>query len=656
MIMSRKYQNLLSPIQVGNIVFKNRLIASPSAPLFVQGSEDYPTEATITHYANKAKNGVALVVLSHVGTPIVPEGEDEDEEASSGGVISGFNVESENCQNYLSHLTEAVHFYGAKISMQIGGSVPAKYDVSTGIPAEDVFGFGPPLLRKEIPADLLDKVVETFVRQAVLLKQSGFDSIYLHMAYRLTILGRFLSPMTNKRTDQYGGNLENQARFPLMLADRIKKACGNDFFIFASISGAEPPGGRTLEETIELTRILAGHIDLLQIRGPAVDPNHPTGFISERTPYLHMAEAVKKSDPGIAVVAVSGFQDPAVCDEAIASGKADFISMARCLISNPDYGRLVYEGRGEDVVPCIRCNACLISSFSASRNSVCSVNPVWGLEHKIERMIKPPADKKRVAIVGGGPAGMKGALIAFDRGHSVTLYEKSDALGGLLNTTNNVSFKWPLKDFKDYLVRQIEKANIRVLLNTEATPEMLKKENYDAILVAIGAEPVVPPIPGVEGKNVVFAPDVYGNEDALAEKVVIIGGGEVGVETGMHLAEMGHDIVLLEVLDRLASSAPPLHYYNMFRDAWERLPNFKYHLNAHCTDIGISKVTYRKADNTEHTVEAGSVVIAVGMKPRNDLAISFYGAGDRFFIIGDCSAAGNVQKAIRSAFSTASML
>jgi len=653
--MSRKYQNLLSPIQIGNIVFKNRLIASPSAPLFVQGSEDYPTEATITHYANKAKNGVALVVLSHVGTPIVPEGEDEDA-ASSGGVISGFNVESENCQNYLSHLSEAVHFYGAKISMQIGGSVPAKYDVSTGIPAEDVFGFGPPLLREEIPADLLDEVAETFVRQAVLLKQSGFDSIYLHMAYRLTILGRFLSPITNKRTDQYGGNLENQARFPLMIADRIKKACGNDFFVLASISGAEPQGGRTLEETIELARILSGHIDLLQIRGPDVDPNHPTGFISERTPYLHMAEAVKKSDPGVAVAAVSGFQDPDVCDDVIASGKADFISMARCLISNPDYGRLVYEGRGEDVVPCIRCNACLISSPSASRNSVCSVNPVWGLEHKIERMIKPPTDKKRVAIVGGGPAGMKGALIASERGHDVTLYEKSDALGGLLNTTNNVSFKWPLRDFKDFLVRQTKKADIRVLLNTEATPEILKKEKHDAVLVAVGAEPIVPPIPGVDGKNVVFAQDVYGNEDALAEKVVIIGGGEVGVETGMHLAEMGHDIVLLEVLDRLASNAPPLHFYNMFRDAWEKLPNFEYQLNAYCTDIGMSNVTYRRADNTEHTVEAGNVVIAVGMRPRNDLVISFYGAGDRFFIIGDCSTAGNVQKAIRSAFSTASML
>jgi 2,4-dienoyl-CoA reductase-like NADH-dependent reductase (Old Yellow Enzyme family)/thioredoxin reductase len=653
--MSRKYQNLLSPIQIGNIVFKNRLIASPSAPLFAQGSENYPTEATITHYANKAKNGVALVVLSHVGTPVVARGEDE-EDASSGGVISGFDVESDNGQNYLSHLTEAVHFYGAKVSMQIGGSVPVKYDVSTGIPAEDLFGFGPPILREEIPADLLDEVAETFVRQAVLLKQSGFDSIYLHMAYRLTLLGRFLSPITNKRTDQYGGNLENQARFPLMVADRIKKACGNDFLIFASISGAEPPGGRTLKETVELTRILAGHIDLLQIRGPGVDPNHPTGFILERTPYLYMAEAVKKSDPGIAVVAVSGFQDPDVCDDVIASGKADFISMARCLISNPDYGRLIYEGRGEDVVPCIRCNMCLISGPFAYRNSVCSVNPVWGLEHKIERMIQPPTDKKRIAIVGGGPAGMKGALIAADRGHDVTLYEKSDALGGLLNTTNNVSFKWPLRNFKDFLVRQTKKANITLLLNTEATPGLLKREKYDAVLVAVGAEPIVPPIPGVDGENIVLAQEVYGNEDALAEKVVIIGGGEVGVETGMHLAEMGHDIVLLEVLDRLASNAPPLHFYNMFREAWEKLPNFKYHLNAHCTDIGMSKVTYRKADNTEHTVEAGSVVLAVGMRPKNDLAISFYGSGDRFFMIGDCSAVGNVQKAIRSAFSTASML
>jgi pyruvate/2-oxoglutarate dehydrogenase complex dihydrolipoamide dehydrogenase (E3) component len=184
---------------------------------------------------------------------------------------------------------------------------------------------------------------------------------------------------------------------------------------------------------------------------------------------------------------------------------------------------------------------------------------------------------------------------------------------------------------------------------------MIKKGKYDAVLVAVGAEPIVPQIPGVDGKNVVLAKDVFGSEDALKENVVVIGGGEVGVETGMHLAEKGHKVTVLEMANMLAREAVPIHYYSMFREAWEKLENFKAIVNARCNGIGADKVTYIDADGKEQSIKADSVVIAVGMKPKHD-ALNFYGAGDRLFMIGDCNAAGDVQRAMRSAFSAASML
>jgi 2,4-dienoyl-CoA reductase-like NADH-dependent reductase (Old Yellow Enzyme family)/thioredoxin reductase len=653
--MPIKYPNLLSPIKIRNTVFRNRFIVSRSSPAKVKGHESYPTDPMITDYAHKAKNGAALVTCGTVGMPHIIMGKDLAEFERTGLVPGLFNINDYTCQNALSRLTEEIHFYGGKASIQIGGYVPLKYDVSTGISSVDI-GLGITRKGEEIPAGLLDGIADDFARQASLMKRFGFDAVYLHMSYRLTILGRFLSPLTNKRTDRYGGSLENQARFPIMVADRIKKACGTDFIIEASISGVEQEGGRTIEDTVKQAGLFAGHIDILQVRTSSIDPAHPTGFNSVRNPFLSLAETVKKSGAEIAVATVGGFLDMDICEDVIASGKADFIAAARTWISNPDFGTLAYEGRGEDVVPCIKCNQCLGKGPDEPLTSTCSVNPVWGFEHKIDSMIKPPASRKNVAIVGGGPGGMKAALVAAGRGHSVTLYEKSKVLGGPLKITENVSFKWPQRDYINFMIRQVHKAGINVLLDTEATPDLLRNKGYDTIIAAVGAEPVCPLIPGVDGKNVIFASDVYGNEDTLDRNVVIIGGGEIGIETGMHLAQKGHQVTLLEMTGKLAPSAPPLHFYSLFKEAWERELNLKCIVNARCESIAEGKVAYIDASGTGHELEAGSVVIAAGMKPRNDLAIKFFSCAERVYMIGDCVAAGNVQKAVRSAFSAASMI
>jgi thioredoxin reductase len=503
----------------------------------------------------------------------------------------------------------------------------------------------------------MNQLADQYAEQAAFLHDQGFDAVLLHMSYRLDLLGRFLSPVTNKRTDRYGGTLENRTRFPIMLVDRIKQACGPDFLVEISMSGPKySEDGLTLEETVEYARCFAGHVDLLQIRSGHHDMQHPTGFNPERTPFLYVAEAIKKSGADIKVVTLGGYDDLDLCEEIISSGKADFIGMGRAWVANPDFGLKAYEGRKEDVVPCLKCNGCHVYSWASPLNSVCAVNPTWGLEHMIDRMVKPPSGQKKVAVVGGGPAGMKAALEAAERGHLVTLYEKSDALGGLFRTTEYASFKWPHNDFKNYLIRQVEKVNIKVCLNTEATPEMLQSEGYDAILAAVGADPILPDIPGADNPNVMFARDVYGNESTLAARVVVIGGGETGVETGMYLAENGHEVTVLEKGDALAPKSVPIHFYSMFQAAWEALQGFHYVLEARVTGITGDNVTYVDNTGQKHEIEAGSVVIAAGTQAKHDLAMQFYGAADRFFMVGDCQRAGNIQQAIRSAFATASML
>jgi len=271
-------------------------------------------------------------------------------------------------------------------------------------------------------------------------------------------------------------------------------------------------------------------------------------------------------------------------------------------------------------------------------------------------MIDAPKSAKEVAVIGGGPAGIKAAIVAAEKGHKVTLYEKNNFLGGQLRHADFSSFKWPLRNFKDYLIRQTNKSGIKVLLNTEATPEMIQAEDYDAVLVATGAEPAILDIPGARGKNVWTPIEVYGLEKDLGKNVVVIGGAQIGAETALYLAQNGHNVTVLTRQNRLATDATPIHYREMFQESWEKLPNFSFVVEATTTGISEEKVTFIDNQGNEKVIEADSVVMASGMTPKRNEALKFYGSAGRFFLIGDCRDVGNVQKCMRSAFAAASLI
>jgi 2,4-dienoyl-CoA reductase-like NADH-dependent reductase (Old Yellow Enzyme family)/thioredoxin reductase len=632
--MATKYPHLLSPIKVGNTWLRNRIITAPTTIHSASNGEQYPTEEAIVHFANKAKAGAALVTCA--GVSFVPT-EDDGEHAS-------WDVYKFNSLNALAHLAESIHFYGAKASMELGGGgmTGGGYAVSDGAP---LINLQP---GREMPVEEIHRLVKCYGYAAEAVKKAGFDGVFLHFGHGLQV-AQFLSPLTNKRTDEFGGSLENRARYPVMAIDAIRERVGRDMLIEVRISGTEvEEGGFGLEEAIAFTEMIQDKIDMIQVSCGMHNPKymtvvHPCGFLPS-IPNVYLAEAFKKSGKiKIPVVTIGGIQDLDEAEQILVDGRADILSIARGIIAETDLVNKAYAGRNEDVTPCIKCMRCLDSGVFGHK-FLCAVNPVIGMEHVLPTMIQPPKAKKKVAVIGGGPAGMEAALTASRRGHDVTLFEKSDSLGGTLKFADYVSFKYPLRNFKNYLVRQVEKSGVHVKLNTDATPGAIKTGKYDIVFAAIGAKPIVPPMKGIDAGNVKIAIETYGKEKELAKKIVVIGGGEVGCETALHLAKLGKKVTIVEMLPELAPDASPTHRTELLREL-DNEANLTYLTNARCNEITTNGIVCEKG-----FVKAENVILAVGMRGLFDEAESFRPEVGEFSPIGDCVRARTVESAIKEAY------
>jgi thioredoxin reductase len=374
---------------------------------------------------------------------------------------------------------------------------------------------------------------------------------------------------------------------------------------------------------------------------------------------LPFAQAIKEAGLNIITAPNGGFHDPALNESFIAGGKTDMVAMATPLFADPEYVQKAYEGRAEDIVPCVRCHGCHgISRTIGPWFDTCSVNPTWGLSETKKKSIRTPTTVKKVAVIGGGPAGMKAAITAAERGHKVTLYEKGDALGGLLRHTDHTKWKWSYRDYKDYLVKQTRKAGIDVKLGMEMTPALVKPKGFDTILAATGAVPIVPKIPGVDGDHVYNILEAYQRKDSLGKKVVIIGSGVYGTETAICLAKDGHRVMVLASGREMipASHIGPHNMENQI-DLYQNHENISHELQTLPTKISKGKVFYRDANGIEKSVKADSVVIYSGLKPKMDEALEFSGAAPQVLLLGDCTGnGGTVQKTTRSAYFIASQV
>ncbi len=586
--MQPRYKHLLSPVKVGGIVLKNRFVSGNSLPHFLQGPETFPSEQVIQHMVDMAKNGAAIVTFADWTNKDQRQSLNED-----GKRFPMYDADDPSMENYLCQMADQVHYYNSRISIAMMPFLgPNGHDVSTVAPTPEASNPSHPfymLLRKSGGQGVVEcthaeirQVIEQTVARVRFYQRMGFDLCTLHFAYRGNFFARWISPLTNLRTDEYGRDIRGRGRFLLELATAIKTACGKNFPIEVQITGSEP-GGNTVEEICELAKMVEDVVDIFQFRSWEGGVVHPVGFNAEHHVYDTLADcaAVKASGTKILCEPIGGFQDVNDAEEILASGKADLIGAARAFFVDPDYFEKIQEGRGEDVYPCVRCNKCHVPSLEGKWLSICTVNPKLGIAHKLDHFVKPVRRKKRVAVIGGGPAGMRASIYCAERGHDVTVYEKSRQLGGQLYHTDFASFKWPLRNYRDFLKDQMNKAGVRVLLSTEATPEMIAAAEYDAVIVAVGAEPIQPPIPGVQmAWNVL---NVFGNESKLGKRVVVVGGSESGVETAFYLCENGHDVTVLTRQGVLAPDATPIHYKEIMVEKWEGMDNFHFVLHASTT-------------------------------------------------------------------------
>ncbi len=663
--MSNPYKHLLSPLKVGKFILKNRMQSSNSLPHFSQGPENYPADPTIAHFVTRARSGAAFITLAgmddNIDNPPFPEFIDVSH-------FPNFDIHDPLCQNYLVELIEALHYEGSIVSGSLfSANKKYRYEHEDGsveivnlAPSEGGMGATAmmnPGVGDEVPAEDLHKIAISYGQRAARYKWLGFDAVTIHMSYRAQLPSQLLSPLTNTRTDEYGPqSLENRCRFAIEMLSEIRKAVGNDMLVEIQFSAKEPAGGYDQEEGFEILKLLEPYVDIVQVRSAEADPNHPIPFELQDTPFLELAAAIKAKGYDFLVSNVGGYFDPAIADKAIADGKVDLVAMARAWISNPDYGQKLYEDKFEDIVPCLRCNKCHGRGKNDIMTTTCSVNPLFGFEKVLPYLNYSDGKTKKIAVIGGGPGGMRTALYLAERGHEITIYEKESQLGGAIKHSDYVPFKWTLKDYKDYLIRQVYKnEKITIKTNTCATPAMID-DRYDAVIAAIGAEPVIIPIPGADGDNVTIATDALCNSEKIKDTVVVIGGGEVGVETGMFLAQLGKEVTVVEMRDELAADTTFMHYRSMFQAAWEALPNFHYVLNATAKAISADKVTYTDAEGKDHDIPAESVIMSVGMRAKKDEALAFYGHGAHFYMVGDCYKPGTIQTTNRSAYVTAAKI
>jgi len=588
----------------------------------------------IDYFTRRAKGGVAFIMVGPaVFDPVGVSGTFE------------YRIYHEEVLEGLFRLVEAIHRCGVPVGLQLHhAGRQANPELIEGSPVAPSAIACP--VRKSTPRALTIPEIEGIVQQygiyARKAREAGFDAVEVHGSHGY-LIAEFLSPYANTRTDHYGGNLESRTRFAREVVGEVRRNVGQDFPIFFRIPGEEHvPGGLTREETpLIAEKVEEAGADAIDVSAG----NYRTAeWIVPPMPLprgcnVPAAGAIKQK-VRIPVVVAGRINRPEIAERILEEGKADIIAIARGLVADPDFPRKAKEGRPEEIRPCIACNLCIDRLFQ-EKDIVCTVNPEVGREAELE--LKPALNPKRVMVIGGGPAGMEAARVARLRGHQVSLYEEKDRLGGQMQAASRASFKEELQGLLRYYEAALEKLNVEIKLGTRVTAEIVSAIRPEAIVVATGSSPLFPEIPGVHLPHVVQAIDVLLGKVSVEGRVAVVGGGTVGCEVAVFLAEQAVEVVILEMLPYVAQGIPRL-LGKVMKDLMKKV-GVHILTNRKVVQIEAHRVVYEDSGRMA-SLPVDWVVLAVGAGPRDDLVKPLKDLFPETYQVGDCLEARKALEAI----------
>jgi 2,4-dienoyl-CoA reductase-like NADH-dependent reductase (Old Yellow Enzyme family)/thioredoxin reductase len=636
------FTRLFEPINIGQMTVKNRIVMAPMGTGFTT-RDGLVTERGLDYYEARARGGAGMVIVECSSVDF-PRG------------IHNFNrsvIDNDSTLPGLSALSQVIKKHGARAIIQLNHAGRRAKSSITGFQpvAPSAIPFpGQTGQQFETPAELtieeISKIVNLFAQAAVRARKAGFDGVELHSAHDY-LLAQFLSPLSNQRRDQYGGSVENRTRILVEVLTAIRKFVGDDYPVWCRINGREygVKNGLTLDDAKAVAKRINDMVNAVHVsavgygrRCHVTNPDKPGALLS-------LAAEIRKVVT-VPVIAV-GRLNPELGEKAIEKGQADMIALARELLADPEIPNKALSGRPEDIRPCIACFTCQDATGLARDYSItCAVNAALGRERECE--IKPAAVSRKIAVIGGGPAGMEAARVLALRGHKVVLFEKDARLGGQMVIAAIPPHKERIKPLIAYFVNQLKKLDIDIRLNTAAGLEDINSLGPDAVILATGSRPSIPQLPGIGRSNVTTAVDILSGKAEAGARAVIIGGGSTGCETAEFLMEKGKEVTVVEMLPELAVDMGANERLRLMLRI-TRLP-ITFLTDVKCHAVRKEGVTIIDRNSQKQLIHADTVVLASGTKPDNPLFLPLRDKGFETHLAGDCWHPGKIGQAVSDGF------